>query len=129
MREIYLAPFETVVKEAKPDMVMSAYNKINGTYCSENKWLLTDVLRKEWGFDGVVVTDWGAMNNRIAGFFAGCDLCMPGGSAYMEAETVEAVQKGHLSEKDVDTSVLRILSLADKKRKLYNGMIKCTASI
>lgn len=126
MREIYLAPFETVVKEAKPDMVMSAYNKINGTYCSENKWLLTDVLRKEWGFDGVVVTDWGAMNNRIAGFFAGCDLCMPGGSAYMEAETVEAVQKGHLSEKDVDTSVLRILSLADKKRKLWENRIAKT---
>lgn len=126
MREIYLAPFEMVVKEAKPDMVMSAYNKINGTYCSENKWLLTDVLRKEWGFDGVVVTDWGAMNNRIAGFFAGCDLCMPGGSAYMEAETVEAVQKGHLSEKDVDTSVLRILSLADKKRKLWENRIAKT---
>ena len=126
MREIYLAPFETVVKEGKPDMVMSAYNKVNGTYCSENKWLLNDVLRNEWGYKGVVVTDWGAMNNRIAGFKAGCDLCMPGGSAYMEAETVEAVQKGQLSEQDINASVSRILSLVENKRRILENSIAKT---
>ncbi len=119
MREIYLAPFETVVKESKPDTVMCAYNKINGTYCSGNKWLLTEVLRNEWCYDGVVVTDWGAMNNRMESFQAGCDLCMPGGSAYMEAEAVKAVEDGTLNESDIDTSVLRILKLVEKKKKAF----------
>ena len=124
MREIYLAPFETVVKEAGPDMVMCAYNKLNGTYCSDNKWLLTDVLRNEWGFDGVVVTDWGALNNRMEGFKAGCDLCMPGGAAYMEAEALEAVEKGLLSEEDVNTSVSRILNLVQKRKIVAEGLDK-----
>lgn len=121
MREIYLAPFEAVIKEGKPDTVMCAYNKINGNYCSGNKWLLTDVLRDEWGFDGVVVTDWGAMNDRIESFKAGCDLCMPGGSAYMESEAIEAVERGSLQEEDVDTSVCRILNLAEKKKSVLTN--------
>lgn len=121
MREIYLAPFECVVKEGKPDTVMCAYNKVNGTYCSGNKWLLTDVLRKEWGFDGVVVTDWGAMNDRIESFKAGCDLCMPGGSAYMEPEALKAAENGVLSEKDIDASVSRILRLVEKKTALFKN--------
>ncbi len=79
------------------------------------------MLRGDWGFDGVVVTDWGAMNNRIAGFRAGCDLCMPGGSAYMEAETVEAIEKGQLSERDIDMSVARILSLVESKRAVFEN--------
>lgn len=119
MREIYLMPFEMVVKEGKPDTVMSAYNKINGTYCSSNKWLLTDVLRKDWGFEGVVVTDWGAMSDRIESFKAGCDLCMPGGSAYMESETNEAILCGMLDEKDIDASVRRILELVERKREVF----------
>lgn len=123
IREIYLAPFERVIKEAKPDTVMCAYNKINGTYCSENKWLLTDVLREEWGFQGVVVTDWGAMNSKIESFKAGCDLSMPGGSAYMEKETVEAVKTGTLLETDIDKSVLRILDLVQKKQKTFQDFI------
>ena len=123
MREIYLAPFETVVKEAEPEMVMCAYNKINGTYCSDNKWLLTDVLRKEWGFDGVVVTDWGALSNRMESFKAGCDLCMPGGAAYMEAETVSAVEQGLVQETDIDASVLRILDLAEKKNAVFRQYV------
>ena len=123
MREIYLAPFETVVKEAEPEMVMCAYNKINGTYCSDNQWLLTDILRKEWGFDGVVVTDWGALSNRMESFKAGCDLCMPGGAAYMEAETVSAVEQGLVQETDIDASVLRILTLAEKKNVVFRQYV------
>ena len=71
---------------------MCAYPKLNGVHCSDSKELLTDILRTEWGFDGMVVTDWGAMNDRIAGFRAGCDLNMPGGSAYMEKEVLAAVR-------------------------------------
>ena len=112
LREIYLAPFETAVKEGRPDTVMCSYNKINGVHASDNKWLLTDVLRDEWGFHGMVVTDWGALNDRIKGFQAGCDLNMPGGSKFMEKATLEAVKNGTLDEKDIDTSVERILRLA-----------------
>lgn len=77
LREIYLAAFEIAVKEGHPDTVMCAYNKINGVHCSDSKKLLTDILRTEWGFDGTVVTDWGALNDRIKGFWAGCDLICP----------------------------------------------------
>lgn len=114
MREIYLAPFETAVKEAKPATVMCAYNKINGIHCSDSKRLLTDILRKEWGFDGLVVTDWGAMNDRIAAMKAGCDLNMPGGSDYMEKDLEEAVYSGRLSEADIDRCALRVLKRMEK---------------
>ena len=111
-REIYLTAFEIAVKEGNPDTVMCAYNKINGVHCSDSKELLTDILRTEWGFDGMVVTDWGALNDRIAGFQAGCDLNMPGGSRFMEREALEAVQKGNLKEEDIDACAERILRLA-----------------
>ena len=110
LRELYLSAFEIAVKEGKPKTVMSSYNKINGVHSSENKELLTDILRKEWGFDGVVVTDWGGMSDRIKSFAAGCDLSMPGGSAYMEKETVEAVKKGALSEDAVNLAADRMLT-------------------
>ena len=112
MREIYLAPFETAVKEGRPDTVMCSYNKINGVHASDNQWLLTDVLRGEWGFDGMVVTDWGALNDRIKGYKAGCDFNMPGGSKYMEKDALEAVKNGTLSESDIDAAVERIIRLA-----------------
>lgn len=114
MREIYLAGFETAVKEGKPDTVMCCYNKVNGLHGSRNKWLLTDVLRKDWGFEGLVMTDWGAMVNRMDGYEAGCDLSMPGGSNFMEKETIEAVKKGLLDEKYVDESARRVLKLVEK---------------
>lgn len=114
MREIYLAGFETAVKEGKPSTVMCSYNKINGTYSSDNRWLLTELLRDEWGFDGLVVTDWGAMSDRIKGFHAGCDLMMPGGSEYMEKECAEAVRYGTLSEENVTRSARRVLELIAK---------------
>ena len=117
MREIYLSGFETAVKQGKPATVMSAYNKINGEHCSDSKMLLTDILRKEWGFDGMVVTDWGAMSNRIKSFEAGCDLCMPGGTAFMEKETKEAVQTGALDEAHIDASVRRILTLVEQGQR------------
>lgn len=112
LREVYLVPFETAVKEGVPGTVMCSYNKINGIHASDNKWLLTDVLRGEWGFDGMVVTDWGALNDRIKAYQAGCDLNMPGGSKYMERATQEAVENGTLSETDVDAAVERIIRLA-----------------
>ncbi|MGN1344234.1 MAG: glycoside hydrolase family 3 C-terminal domain-containing protein [Traorella sp.] len=114
MREIYLAPFEIAVKEGKPATVMCAYNKINGIHCSDHHWLLTDVLRDEWGFDGMVVTDWGAMNDRIESFKAGCDLNMPGGSQFMKKATIKAIKDGLLDEKMIDASVRRILSVMEK---------------
>ena len=83
LHEIYLAPFETVVKQAKPRAVMCAYNQINGTFCSENKELLTDILRTQWGYKGMVVTDWGAVKNRAVGVAAGLDLEMPGGTCLL----------------------------------------------
>lgn len=117
MREIYLAGFEIAVKEGKPSTVMSAYNKINGTYSSDNHWLLTEALRDDWGFDGLVVTDWGGMSDRIEGFKAGCDLMMPGGSAYMEKESCEAVKSGELSEEAVNASARRVLELIEKTKQ------------
>ena len=111
LRELYLSAFETAVKEGKPSTVMCAYPKLNGIHCSDHKELLTDILRKEWGFEGMVVTDWGAMNDRIDGFVAGCDLNMPGGSAYMEKEALAAVNNGTLPESSVDDSARRVLRL------------------
>lgn len=117
LHEIYLTGFEIAVKEGKPAAVMCAYNKLSGTYCSDNKELLADILRKQWGFDGMVVTDWGAMNDRVAAFVAGCDLNMPGASGYMFRETARAVKEGRLQEADIDNSVHRILKLAFRARE------------
>ncbi len=111
LREIYLRAFEIAVKEGKPSTVMCAYNKINGIHCSDNKELLTNILRKEWGYDGLVLTDWGAMNDRIKGFEAGCDLNMPGGSDYMEQEVAKAVEDGKISEEFINQSVDRMIDL------------------
>ena len=113
-REIYLAPFETAVKEAHPSTVMCSYNKINGIHASDNKELLTDILRDEWGFDGLVVTDWGALNDRIEAYKAGCDLNMPGGADYMNKAAINAVKSGELDEALIDASVERILNLIAK---------------
>lgn len=110
LRELYLSAFEAAVREGKPATVMCAYPKLNGIHCSDHKELLTDILRDEWGFDGMVVTDWGAMNDRVEGFRAGCDL-KPGGSAYMEKEALAAVKAGTLPESAVDDSARRVLKL------------------
>lgn len=111
LREIYLAAFETAVREGKPDTVMCSYNKINGEFASENHWLLTEVLRDEWGFDGYVMSDWGAVNDRVKGLAAGLDLEMPGGSGTADGDLVRAVQDGSLPEEVLDRAVERILKV------------------
>lgn len=110
-REIYLAAFEGMVKKAKPWAVMNSYNKLNGTYLCENKEILTDVLRKDWGFDGYVMTDWGAMNNRVEALKAGCNLEMPGGSGATDAQIVNAVKNGTLDETVLDQSCEELLNI------------------
>lgn len=110
LREIYLPAFETAVKDGGPAMVMCAYNKINGTYCSDNRRLLTDILREEWGFSGMVVTDWGAMHDRAAGFKAGCDWSMPGSSSHLQRHALKAYHRGELTEHEIDACVDRIIT-------------------
>lgn len=111
MREIYMPAFETAVKEAKPWTVMCSYNRINGTYAAENKKLLTDVLRDEWGFDGFVVSDWGAVNDRVAGVKAGLDLEMPPSCGVNDRLIEKAVRDGSLDEAVLDETVIRILDI------------------
>jgi beta-glucosidase len=110
MREIYLASFEAAVREAKPWTVMAAYNRVGGEYATESSWLLTTVLRDEWGFDGVVMSDWGATNDRVEGLRAGLDLQMPG-VANAATPVVDAVATGSLDVAYADTSVRRLLDL------------------
>ena len=121
LRELYLTGFEIAVKEGRPSTVMCSYNKLGGTHASDHKQLLTDILRTDWGFDGMVVTDWGAMNDRIQGFKAGCDLNMPGGSDYMAKECLQAVKDGSLAQEHIDQCVRRILKqvfrTAEEKKK------------
>ncbi len=111
MREIYFPAFEIAVKEAKPWTVMCSYNRINGVFASENHWLLTEVLRDEWGFDGYVVSDWGAVADRVEGIKAGLDLEMPASGGINDAKIVKAVQEGKLDEKLVDLCCERILNI------------------
>lgn len=125
LRELYLTAFEIAVKESGPSAVMCAYPKLNGVHCSDDRKLLTDILRTQWGFDGMVVTDWGAMNDRVEGFRAGCDLNMPGGSGYMEREVLQAVREGSLPESAVDDSVRRVLRLAFRAAESAPGEAKC----
>ncbi|MDR1688184.1 MAG: glycoside hydrolase family 3 C-terminal domain-containing protein [Clostridiales bacterium] len=113
MREIYLSAFETVVKKASPWTVMASYNKLNGTFSTENKKYLTGVLRGEWGFDGVVVSDWGATHNRAGAVEAGCDLTMPT-ETKTDHEIVDAVKAGTLSEEALNTACENILNLVKK---------------
>ena len=117
LREIYLPAFERAVKKAQPWTVMCSYNKVNGEYASQNRWLLTDVLRNEWGFEGYVMSDWGAVSDRVKGVHAGLDLEMPASGGTNDARVVAAVREGRLDEKDVDTCVRRILTIVDRYQK------------
>jgi len=115
LRELYLTAFEIAVKEGKPSTVMCAYPKLNGVHCSDNKALLTDILR----------TEWGAMNDRPEGFRAGCDLNMPGGSDYMEKEVLQAVKDGTLPERCIDDSARRVLELVFRAAQTLKEKTDC----
>ncbi|MFF2494067.1 glycoside hydrolase family 3 C-terminal domain-containing protein [Agromyces sp. NPDC058064] len=114
LREIYLRGFQRVVEDAQPWTVMCSYNRINGVYASEDPWLLTSVLRDEWGFEGLVVSDWGAVNDRVAGLPAGLDLEMPASDGRTDAQLVAAVRDGRLAESALDLAATRAVELAQK---------------
>jgi beta-glucosidase len=116
LREIYLAGFEIAVKGAQPWTVMSAYNKVNGIYCSEHQALLRDILRDEWGHEGLVITDWGAMNDRVAGLAAGVAVAMPGPNPGSDARIVHAVQRGLLDEAVLDEPFCQRAALPGRRQ-------------
>ncbi|MCY9589862.1 glycosyl hydrolase [Paenibacillus chitinolyticus] len=114
LREIYLASFEGAIKNAQPWTVMSAYNKVNGAFASENEYLLNQVLKEEWGHEGFVVTDWGANNERVDGLAAGQELEMPASDGVNDRKIVKAIQNGQMSEEVLDRAVERILRIIFK---------------
>lgn len=128
LREIYLRAFEKAVKKSQPWTVMNAYNLLNGTYCSENDWLQNKVLRDEWGFKGAVVSDWGAVNDRVAGLNAGNDLEMPSSGGVNDAKIVEAVKCGVIDETTIDERVDKLIDIilkgADNKKPGYKFDVK-----
>jgi beta-glucosidase len=126
LREIYLAGFERVVTQAQPWTVMCAYNKVNGTYASEHHWLLTEVLRDEWGFTGLVMSDWGAVHDRVAAVAAGLDLEMPPHLGLSDVALISAVRGGSLDERVLDSSVARVLGLVD--RAVSTGAVTATGA-
>lgn len=121
LHEIYLPAFETAVKKAQPWTVMCAYNKLNGTYCSENHKLLVDILKDEWGFEGLVVSDWGAVHDRVAALKGGLDWEMPGPQDRRVQAVIEAVRGGTLDEAVLNESVRRILRIVFKSAETPKG--------
>jgi len=117
LREIYLAAFETAIKQAQPWTVMDSYNMVNGVHASENYKLLTSILRDEWGFKGIVVTDWGALNDRVAGLKAGQDLEMPGIDDFSDSKIVAAVKSGVVDESVLNKTALRLVELILKAQE------------
>lgn len=120
LRELYLPAFEQVVKAEQPWTIMCAYNMVDGEYCSDSKKLLTDILRDEWGFDGAVMTDWGACSDRAVGVKAGLDLEMPGNGGVNDREILKAIEKGTLTEAELDVVVERMLNLIEKANENRN---------
>jgi len=117
MREIYLLPFEIAIKENPPETIMCSYNRINGIQASDNKWLLTDVLRTEWGYQGMVMSDWGAVVDRVKGVQAGLDLEMPTSNGANDALIVEAVNNGTITLAEVDRAIYNVLRYVDNAIK------------
>ncbi len=114
LNEIYLKSFEIAIKEGRPDTLMSSYNKINGDYCSQNKELLTDTLRSNWGFDGLVMTDWGGTHDRVKMLQSGLDLEMPGDTDICRKWIYDAIKNGTLKEETLDKAVSDVLNLVNK---------------
>ena len=117
LREMYLTAFEKAVKQAQPWTVMCSYNKLNGTFASEHHYLLTEILKEEWGFEGLVVSDWGAVRDRVAALKGGLDFEMPGPQARRVQAVVDAVRSGNLDEAILDESVRRILRIVFKAQE------------
>jgi len=117
LREIYLSAFEKAVKQARPWTVMCSYNKVNGTFASEHSHLLTDILKNEWGFEGLVVSDWGAVRDRVAALKGGLDWEMPGPQDHRVKDVVEAIRSGTLGEAQLDQAVSRILRIVFMARQ------------
>jgi beta-glucosidase len=114
LRELYLAGFERAVTKARPWTVMCAYNKVNGVHASQHAWLLSTILRDEWGFDGLVISDWGAVHDRVAALAAGLDLEMPPNLGVSDAAILTAVRTGRLEQGVLDAAVARVLKLVDR---------------
>lgn len=121
LREIYLPAFEMAVTQARPWTVMCAYNKLNGTYCSEHHELLVDILKNEWGFEGLVVSDWGAVHDRVNALQGGLDLEMPGPQPHRTQAVIEAARAGALDEAVLDEAARRILNIVFKAAASRKG--------
>ncbi len=124
LREIYMPAFEYIVKTEQPTTVMCSYNRLNGTYLADNKRMLTDVLRDDWGFEGIVVSDWGATNDRVEGVRAGLDLEMPGNKGVNDAHIVKAVKNGTLDEAELDKIALRMIKFAIENKAKEKDDVK-----
>ncbi len=121
LREIYLVPFEAAVEDAHVQSVMTSYNRVNGTWAADEKRLLADVLRGEWGFDGLVMSDWFGLNSMKEGIEAGCDLEMPGPTRHRGQALVDAVERGEVSHSDVRTAARNVLALLDEVGSFTDG--------
>ena len=119
LREIYLTAFEIAVKKSQPWTIMNSYNKVNGIYASDNEYLQKKILRDEWGFEGIVVSDWGAVNDRVEGFKNGNELEMPSSGGYNDKKICDAVRQGELSENVVDENADRMLTLIKKSEASF----------
>lgn len=120
LREMHLVPFQIAIRESNPWCVMASYSKTNGIYASNNKWLLNDVLREEWGYDGLVMSDWFGMNSIVPSVKAGLDLEMPGPPRKRGKNLVDAVKKGFLEEDGMDANVRRVLQLVCRPNSAIN---------
>lgn len=127
LREVYLPPFEAAVRRAGARVVMSGYNKLNGTFCAEHRWLLTEVLRDEWGFDGVVTSDWFGCHSAVESVLAGCDIEMPGPPLQRGEHLRAAFDRGEVTEDDLERSVARLLALAEWAGAADTGTAEVTA--
>lgn len=124
LREIYLTPFEISVKEGKSKAIMASYNLVNGVYANESKHLLQEILRDEWKFNGVIVSDWGGINDRVLALKASCELEMPHSGGYTNQEIIDAVNQGMLDENILDQAVDRLLTLIFESHKVVNKNTK-----